>query len=101
VFSVCLSIGLYYNLKLDDILGSCATVEEVIAFCKRYNLIYFKNNQLFVVDKTGKAAVVSWGETDVEVTWLKKDYHAVTNFFLQHPERGNTPCPRYALIENA
>ena len=97
----------FKNFKLDDILGSCATVEEVIAFCKRYNMMYFINNQLFVVDKSGKAAVISWGETDVEVTWLKKDYQAVTNFFLQHPERGTlqlsgkvaAPCPRYEWIE--
>ena len=88
----------YNNFMLDDILGSCATVEEVIAFCRRYNLPYFKNNQLFVVDKSGKAAVISWGETDVEVTRMKKDYQAVTNFLLQHPERGNTPCRRYASI---
>lgn len=88
------------GFTLDDMLGRCATVEDAITYCQRYNLQYFQNNQLFLVERSGKAAVISWGTDDIEVTWKTGEYQVVTNFFLQHPERGWYPCTRYQTVDS-
>ena len=78
-------------------LEECADVEEAIAFYKSYNhpgmgSVFY---QILVADKSGKAAAISWGVDDVEITRKDKDYFVITNFFLLHPERGHYPCWRY------
>jgi hypothetical protein len=83
------------GFRLENILEVCVTVEDVIAFCRRYNLPYFTNNHLFVADRAGKAAVIEWGDGDIDVIWKQGDVQVVTNFFLLHPERGWHPCWRF------
>ncbi len=85
----------YPGFRLENILEVCVTVEDAIAFCHRYNLQYFENNHLFLADRTGKSAVVEWGDGDIEVIWKQGDTQVVTNFFLLYPERGWHPCWRY------
>jgi len=85
----------YPGFRLENILEVCVTVEDAIAFCRRYNLPYFTNNHLFLADRTGKSAVIEWGDGDIEIIWKQGDIQVVTNFFLLHPERGWHPCWRY------
>lgn len=44
-----------------DLLRSCKTVEEVIRFVSRYNLVRLKRAQLFVADASGDYAVIHGG----------------------------------------
>jgi len=77
------------------ILETCATVEDVITFCSERNLNYFSRSHLFVVDKTGNAAIIEWGDKDIEAILKQGDFQVITNFFILHPQRGNYPCWRY------
>jgi hypothetical protein len=76
-------------------LQECANVDEVIAFFQKYNHPEFQNLQVFVVDKTGLSAVISWGEGDIDAVKKQGDFQVVTNFFLLHTEWGWYPCSRY------
>jgi hypothetical protein len=83
------------TFRLDDIAERCANVDEVVAFCRRYNLPYFQSDRLFVADASGAAAVIEWGDDDVAVIRKEGRRQVVTNFYLAHPERGWYPCWRY------
>ncbi len=76
-------------------LQECANVDEAIAFFQKYNHPGFRDRQVFVVDKSGMSAVISWGEGDIDAVKKQGDFQVVTNFFLLHPEWGWYPCSRY------
>lgn len=80
------------------LLRSCASVEEVADFCRRYNLPYFRYNHLFGADRQGNSIVIEWGGEKVEVIRKQGEYQVVTNFFLLHPEWGWYPCWRYDTV---
>lgn len=92
------------GFKPCNILRRCATIEEAIAYLKRYNLNIFDGNRVMLADKTGRAAVVEWGKEDLEVIWKDKSYLVATNFLLNDPQKGGYPCPRYdtatRMLEN-
>jgi hypothetical protein len=95
----------YSGFKPENMLEQCANVEEAVVFFQTYNLDIFKENQVFVVDKTGKSAVIAWGEGGLDVVYKEGDYQVVANFYLLHPERGWHPNWRYDtavdMLENA
>lgn len=95
----------FNNFKPENMLEVCADVEEAIAFFQRYNLQIFRENHVFVVDKTGAAAIIEWGENDLEVIRKQGNFQVITNFFVSHPERGGSPCRRYDtavdMLENS
>ncbi|MBN1272947.1 MAG: hypothetical protein JXB26_11825 [Candidatus Aminicenantes bacterium] len=78
-------------------LEECATVQEAVAFLTAYNdpgmgSVYY---QIFLVDRSGDAAVVNWWDGDYEVVRKSEIFLVVTNFFLLHPEYGSYPCWRH------
>ncbi|MFC1848738.1 hypothetical protein ACFL27_00895 [candidate division CSSED10-310 bacterium] len=83
------------NFKPEDMLKICADIDEAITFFQSYNLEIFYQNHVFLVDESGRAAVVEWGEDDLEIIWKQNDFFVVTNFYLAHPEWGWYPCTRY------
>jgi len=87
-----------YNGFLEGkLLEECADVEQAIAFLRQYNTVNMATNlyQIYVVDKSGKSAVINWADGDIEVVRAQEEYQVVTNFFLLHPECGSYPCWRY------
>lgn len=80
---------------------TCATVEEAIAFAKKYSWGNSISWQILLADATGDAAVMSGGP-DGELAFTRKQkgdcYLVSTNFNRANPEntyRGCYPCWRY------
>jgi uncharacterized protein (TIGR03382 family) len=81
----------------EDMMQTCATVDEVIAELKKYDLTTsFTKSQLLLADKTGDSAIFD-GTT---VTKPTGNYLIGTNFLPAQPELGGWPCPRYLTIKN-
>ncbi|MBS3749096.1 MAG: PKD domain-containing protein [Candidatus Thermoplasmatota archaeon] len=90
-----------FKNPVDYLLQQCTTVEEVVLYIESHNLFFLNYilsfGQLFVVDKTGDAAII---EGD-DIIRIQKDYQACTNFLQSNPSLGNYPCWRYeAIIES-
>ena len=88
-----------FKNPVDFILQEYTTVEEVIDFIQSHNLFFLNyilcSGQLFVVDKTGDAAII---EGD-DIIRIQEDYHICTNFLQSSPELGNYPCWRYEYLK--
>ena len=87
---------------IDTMMAECATVEEVLDMFSRYNLEWMSKAQMFVVDKSGDAAIVE-GETVVRNTDADQ---IVTNFrqskVPDHIKPCQWPaysCSRYKTVE--
>jgi hypothetical protein len=88
-----------YNGFLEPkMLAECANVQEALAFFLKYNNpnMGYSHYQIFVADRSGAAAVISWYGGDYEIVNKEAAFMVVTNFFQLHPEFGNFPCWRYA-----
>jgi hypothetical protein len=97
----------YEGFLEGKMLSECATVVEAIDFLLAYNnpgmgTSYY---QIFLVDRTGDAAIINWWNGDYEVVRKENMYMAVTNFLLLHPEYGGYPCWRFItaseMLKNA
>ena len=68
------------NVAVRAILDKCATVDEAIAFFKKYdmNTMLGTSFHLFVCDKTGRSVVIEWFGDKMYV----KDNPAVTNYVI-------------------
>lgn len=85
-----------YNGNLSEkILEECSTVDEAIELLGKYNLSYFRNGEMMIVDKFGNSAIVE-GDT---IIYKKGNHQVVTNFYQSMPHLGGYPCPRYDIAE--
>lgn len=82
----------------DEILAACKTVDDAINFLEEKK-VALTNAHLLFGDKNGDAAVVSWVEGEKKITRISDNYLIATNFLLEAPEKGNTPCYRYQAME--
>ncbi len=85
---------------LEQIMETCATVEEVIELFSQYNLEGFDNFQAMFVDKSGDSAVIGADKNgELAITRKKTHFQVSTNFNLACPEFGafSYPCPRYEI----
>lgn len=73
---------------IDTMAGTCATVEDVIEMFSQYNLEFMKKFQMFIVDKTGDAAII---EGD-EIVRKTGSYQIVTGFHQSRVTEENRPC---------
>ena len=76
---------------IDTMVATCATVEDVIEMFSQYNLEFMSKFQMFVVDKTGDAAVI---EGD-EIVRKSGQYQIVTNFYQSKVPENKRPCEWY------
>lgn len=85
-----------YNGNLSEkILEECSTVYEALELLGKYNLNYFRNGEMMIVDKFGNSVIVE-GDT---ILYKKGHYQVVTNFYQSKPHLGGYPCPRYDIAE--
>lgn len=85
-----------YNGNLSQkMLEECSTVDEALKLLGKYNLNYFRNGEMMIVDKFGSSAIVE-GDTIIH---KKGHYQVVTNFYQSKPSLGGYPCPRYDIAE--
>ena len=73
---------------IDTMLAELATVEEVLDMFSQYNLEWMSKGQMFIVDKSGDAAII---EGD-EVIRKSGSYQVVTNFSLSKIPENQRPC---------
>ena len=73
---------------IDSMLAELATVEEVLDMFGQYNLEWMSKGQMFIVDKSGDAAII---EGD-EVIRKSGSYQVVTNFRLSKIAEDQRPC---------
>jgi hypothetical protein len=73
---------------IDTMLAKFATVEEVLDMFGQYNLEWMSKGQMFIVDKSGNAAII---EGD-DVIRKSGSYQVVTNFRLSKIPEDQRPC---------
>lgn len=76
---------------INEAMATCATVEEVELFFRRYDLRFLETAMLMFADKSG-ASVIIEGDR-----FLRKqgDYQVVTNFYQSRQDDDLGQCPRY------
>ena len=73
---------------IDTMMAECAAVGEVLDMFNQYNLEWMSKIQMFIVDKSGDAAII---EGD-EVIRKSGSYQVVTNFRLSKIPEDQRPC---------
>jgi hypothetical protein len=76
---------------IDTMLAESATVGEVLDMFGQYNLEWMSKGQMFVVDKTGDAAII---EGD-HIVRKSGSYQVVTNFYQSKVKENRRPCEWY------
>lgn len=82
----------------DEILASCKTVQEAIAFIEKRK-IALSDAHIMFGDATGNAVVVEWLDGERKIVPITNNRLVMTNFLLADPSKGNHPCPRYNAIQ--
>ncbi|MEL6192874.1 MAG: carcinine hydrolase/isopenicillin-N N-acyltransferase family protein [Bacteroidota bacterium] len=82
----------------DELLASCKTVEEGIAFLEEKK-IALTNAHFFMGDGEGNAVILEWIEGEKQIIQKEGNYLIATNYLLAKPEAGNYPCYRYNSIQ--
>ncbi len=97
---------------MSGLLGSCATVEEAIAWCSKQptpslgaspnhsdqdGYTFVTPQHILVADRTGDSVVFEWPQGKLKMTRKKGRYQLMTNFLLSDPEAGGYPCPRFIV----
>ena len=75
----------------DTMAAECATVEEVLDMLDKYNLEFMSKFQMFVVDKSGDAAIIE-GDGIIRKSG---SYQVVTNFYQSMVKENRRPCEWY------
>ncbi|MEX1325358.1 MAG: hypothetical protein AB1Z29_01055 [Desulfobacterales bacterium] len=73
---------------IDRMAAECATVGEVLDMFDQYNLEFMPKFQMFVVDKSGDAAIV---EGD-HIIRKRGSYQVVANFYQSKVKENRRPC---------
>ena len=82
---------IYDNFQ-NEILSTCATVDEVIAFVRHYNLNFLENAMFFFGDAKGESIIIE-GDS---ILRKKGDFQIVTNFYQS--QTTNITCDRYKTV---
>ncbi len=82
----------------DEILRSCHTVEEALAFLEQKK-IALTNAHMMIGDSTGNAVVLEWLDGQKRIIPVSNNKLIMTNFLLSDNSRGSFPCHRYESIE--
>ncbi|MBN2461952.1 MAG: tetratricopeptide repeat protein [Candidatus Cloacimonetes bacterium] len=84
----------YNDNLLDKIMAECATVKEALKLLENYNLEFFHDFQIMLVDKHANSAIV---EGDI-IHRKTGNYQIVTNFLIsQYENEDRYPCYRYQI----
>lgn len=80
--------------KIYEMLTTCHTVKEAVAFIEQFDLEYFSEGQMVLADATGDSAIVERHTT----TWrsLNFDFQIGTNFRTSSTPKTEIVCWRYA-----
>ncbi|RAV98966.1 carcinine hydrolase/isopenicillin-N N-acyltransferase family protein [Pseudochryseolinea flava] len=81
----------------DDILATCASVDEAVTFLETKK-IALRNGHMMFGDRHGNAVVVEWVDSRRVLNYIAGNKLIMTNFLLADPTRGNYPCMRYYAI---
>jgi choloylglycine hydrolase len=84
----------------DDILGTCTTVDDALAYLQLRKIALTDAHMIFG-DSSGKAVVVEWVDGVRRTTFKKSNRLIITNFLISDTAKGNYPCLRYNAINNA
>jgi tetratricopeptide (TPR) repeat protein len=84
---------------IDDILAECATVEDAIAFCEKYNISALGQARFPIADATGASMVVEYGLGKVQYVRKAGVYQIATNFVISNVKNENYPCTRYRAAD--
>jgi len=84
---------------LDLILAQCATVDDVVAFFKKWNVPFLRRAKFPVADRSGASAVIEWGKEGLRFNRKSSGYQISTNFVASDFEKTSAPCNRYRLAE--
>ncbi len=85
--------------SLDKILAECATVEDAIAFCDKYNFPGLARARFPIADRTGASVVIEYGQGKVQYVRKTGDYQIATNFVITNVKGENYPCTRYKIAD--
>lgn len=91
----------YAGNIIEEVMATCATVDEAVAYLSKYDLLFLERAMLFFADRSGAAVIV---EGDV---FLRKKgrFQVVTNYYQSKYEGRESPCPRYrkaaAMLEKS
>ncbi len=84
----------YYGQLFEEILTTCATVEDVKKLFNTYDITALAAARIPVMDKSGASMIVEWYDGKVIFIETEEQYQVATNFIeSQYP--GKKPCRRY------
>jgi penicillin V acylase-like amidase (Ntn superfamily) len=86
----------FHGRLLDEVMATCATVEDVIAMLSRYDLRMLESAMLMYCDKSGDSVIVEGDE------FVRKEgsFQVVTNFYQSRQAGDRGICPRFdAAVE--
>ncbi len=84
---------------MDHILAHCATVDEAIAFFKKYNFPSLARAKFPLADGKGDSAVVEWGQGKLQCIKRTGRYQVSTNFVQSNFKPQDYPCARYRMAD--
>jgi hypothetical protein len=90
------------DLTLDftvDILKSCASVDEAVAFIRTHNIPHLAEEHIMFADSTGTSCVVEYHHSQLHLVVDRSEAQFITNFPLTDRSLGWYPCERYARME--
>ncbi len=83
------------------ILEDCTTVDEAIAYVKKYRIPEIEDVHILFADKQGHSAVMGVYDGVLQVHHRKGNYQLLTNFNLTNPSYGGEPvCKRFAAADS-
>jgi tetratricopeptide (TPR) repeat protein len=82
----------------DYILAHCATVEDAIAFFKKYS-VFLGGGKFVIADASGDSIVVEWAEGTDRISRRKGFYQISTNIPQWNIVPGNVADKRYNIAE--
>ncbi len=89
----------FQGALMDRILAECATVEDAIAFCNKYNIPGLARARFPIADRTGASIVVEYGQGKVQYVRKTGVYQIATNFVITNVKDENYPCTRYKIAD--
>jgi tetratricopeptide (TPR) repeat protein len=84
---------------LDRILAECATVEDAIILCDKYNIPALAQARFPIADRTGASVVIEYGKGKVQYVRKTGVYQIATNFVITNVTDENYPCTRYRTAD--
>jgi tetratricopeptide (TPR) repeat protein len=84
---------------LDRILAECATVEDAIALCDKYNIPALAQARFPIADRTGASIVIEYGKGKVQYVRKTGVYQIATNFVITNVKGEHYPCTRYRTAD--